>query len=358
MTLDIPAGLLAAPHQQTVEVWLTLPDRTREVRVARPSSVLVTMDALRAPRVTAQLTMPLPESIADADYSDHRKGARLLIRAGYELGGQRWADTLADLPIRDRVLDRARATLNLTASGAEALVLDRPQPAVLSYAVGASVEAVCRDVLARTLGTYSLTNVGVTGTLLDEVTAPPGADLFDLLETVTDAADAYLYADEVGKWWLTREPKPGPVTVTLAPGLGGTLTDHTQDLTRALYASRVLVVHEWTDEATNTARRVVGQATHATHTGDAARTRVVRRSTPVGQATANAAAAALLARFRLAGGGQTATAIADYRVRPGATVSIAHPLGPAAAALVTSVRFELDTGTMTLSTRDPADTEG
>lgn len=351
----LPADLLGASHRQTADVWLTLPGQSREVRVARPTAVTVSFDALRAPRVSATMTLPAPLTAAEAAYTDHRNGARLLIRAGYALGGQRWTDTLADLAIRDRVLDRTSGSMTVTAAGAESLVLDRPLGVAITYPAGMPIETVCRDVTTRTLGTADLTNLGVTGTLPEPVLYSPGADLFDLLETVTDAANAYLYADEVGRWWLRTEPALGAPTVTLRPGAGGTVIGHSQDLTRDLYATQVLTVHEWTDPATFDARRVVGSATAAAHSTAAQRTRVVRRTTPVGWSTANAEALALLARFRLAGGGASVTTVADYRVRPGATVLIEHPLGEPAPALVTSVRFDLLSGTMTLSTRDGAD---
>lgn len=357
MSLDrLDPELLTAPHAQLARAYLTapgLPDR----RLAAPESLQVTFDALRAPRVVAEVTLPAPATPADAAYTDHRQGARLVVEAGYRLtDGEVLLGTLADLQVRDRVLNRPPHTVTVTAAGAEALVLDRPHHAAYTLPAGMPLVTVVRTVLDLALGagTYTLTaDPTVTYPLPAALDVPAAADPFDLLETLTDAAGAYLYADELGAWWLTPEPTPGTPAVQLHTGDGGTLTELQADLTRDLYATEVLLVHEWTD---TDARRIVGRGrVLPAADGPARRTRVVRRSTPVAQGTAAAAAVELARRLQLAAGGLLFTAVADYRLRPGATVEVLDELTGATVQLLTSVTFDLSTGLMTCSTRDATD---
>lgn len=346
-----PPDLHLASHAQPVRAWLTVPGLTDRL-LAPPTSLTVTMSALDTPRVVARLTVPATDELAT--YTDHRAGGTVLIEAGYATAAHRYLDTLAELQLRDRVHDRPSDTLTVTAASADAVLLDRPRPGGFTWSAGTPLATVVRNVLDACLGagTYSLdTSTAPAYTLPEPLAADPGTDLYDLLETVTDAADTVLYADELGAWHLTAEPVLGTPLLTLSGGATGTVTELSRDLSRDLYATELLLIHEWTTDA-GAARRVVGVAALG-NTGPGRRTRVVSRSSPTTQAAATSAAAALLRRAQLAGAGTHLDAVADYRLRPGDTVTVADPLTGTAAELVTTVTFDLLNGSMTVTTRRP-----
>ena len=319
-------------------------------------------DETRAPRVSAALTGPIPDSQALLDAIDPRKAARVVIATGYRLpNGHPDVHTLADLGLRRRPVVRPDDTLALSAQSDEAIVIDQA-PANLTNLTG-TPQALIRQLVD---GCFAAPRTWT------DTTVPAAAVTLEVVEdrwtTVNDLADqigARVYDDGLRGWFIApAEDTPRRASASLKVGPGGTITGSTTELTRDDFYNRVFLDYQWQDPATRANKRVISvrSVTSGPLAATAANTRTYyeRRNTPTTQAAADAAATALLRRLATRGRSMDLEAPAYHWLRPGQTVTAQLPLGAQERHLIQAVTYTLDTGRMAVTTRlpDPSMTIG
>lgn len=316
----------------------------------------LTFDERTAPRVELVATGPVPE-LAALEALDPRLGARVHLSAGYVLpGGARDVHQLVDLGLRRRRVRRPDNVLELVARSDEALAVDN------SPVWGASVSASSPGAAIAALIRQAVPDATVSNQLVDD-TATSVSDIADRWTTVEDIADNF-DADvyDNGLRTFVVEPRPtlaSRASAVLRVGPGGTIIDSDAALDRDDFANVVKVRYRWTDAAGKD-WTVVGIATHPNTSplGPAnagARVLSVDRETPATTASANKVATTLLKRAVSRSRSYTLSAVSAYWLRPGHTATVLLPTGGQERHLVSSVRFDLAAGRMTVNTRLPDD---
>lgn len=351
MTHMIPVPSEA--HRQTFSAEVVNPDGTRyplEVEDFRLS-----WDERRAPRAMATLVCAVPDRLI-LDEIDPRTGTRVEITAGYILpGGAEEATLVADLGLRTRRVGRPADTMTLELAGDEALVIDASPVATLGYGTSAaSVPLVMQWLIRSALSPDP--DVNISHPDMTDTTVADISDRWASIADLADVIDAECYDDGLRGWHIDRRPTvKGASSAILRVGPGGGITDSEASLDRDEWANHVALRYRWRD-ATDVDRQVIGTAT--TTTGPFATATaglkifLDEREVPATQASANAAAKAVLSRFLSRSRSYQLTAIAHWWLRPGHTVTVQLPTGVQERHLVVSVEFTND-GLMTVTTRLP-----
>lgn len=319
------------------------------------TSLDIGWDETRAPRVTASVTIPLPEANLLAQL-DPRYRVRVSIVVGYRLDSGTLAErTVATLDLR-RATERVPAgVLVLDLAGVEGRVLDHG----LAYLVsGASLSVVQQITLALTSIWYPTPPPLVIDTRIRDVSrafeSEYGADPWQQIDQWVDELGADLY--DPGNGTLVLTPRPvvaGAAVHQLRSGPGGTVTDYDSTVSRESWFN---AVHLRYDNGEEPGLWVYG---NADLTGPLAPSQVgyvtfveTREGKPT-QAAANAAAAAVLARMQSGGRAYSCSAIAAWFLRTGHPVSVETARDAQERHLVSSVRFAYPDDSMTLTTRRP-----
>ena len=350
---DTPA-LLTRSLGQVVRAWLLPADSTPPIPLELERCVFG-WDEGRAPRCTASLTARVPTDQSVLDLFDPRLGARVAIHAGYvRPGGTQDVQPVADLGLRSRLVTRPDNSLDLTAAGDEALVIDGSPVDGWTYS-GASHTDVMTTLLRGVIPATDLTVTGPTGAALTV------ADLTDVWATVDDLADrinADVYDDGTRAWQICPRPTlAGTPAHTLTVGQDGTLITSSSGLDRVGWFNAVMLRYRWRDgddvdqEVTST--RLVTAGPYAYTGPSGRRTYTEDRAVPTNQSSADAAADAILTRFLSRARSYQLRALAAYWLRPGMTITVQLPLGDPESHLVSSVTFDGVAGTMDVKTRLP-----
>ncbi|MFL6094574.1 MAG: hypothetical protein ACJ71Y_03920 [Blastococcus sp.] len=368
----------------------------------------VTIDLGWSPYAQATLTGPVPQDQATLDALDPRRLVKVVISAGYVLpGGVEDVHPLAVLFVRNRDVDRPSNTLTLQAQGPEWLydpwVPHRSSelvPVTPQGETGYNTRWAANDAVLTTLrlmtgkasdappsaippGGFDYDNAPtVTGWGYDGPWArqsgardiPPvigptdlvparGQSAMDFLRDIADRINAWMYCDELGVWRLVYPPGfNAQSAVQLDVGAAGIVLESTTSMSRDEWANDVLVDWIWTttdSTGQEIEHRIRGEAWIVTgpYARDVARrtTHYELRETAVAQTAATDTARRILQRCAPLGRTIVLTAVAAYWLRPYDTVTVKLPTGPQERHQVQQVSYQLDVGTMRVSTRQPID---
>lgn len=353
------ADHLATPQGHLARVELSHPDHgTIPVPVAADDLATVVFDEASAPRVTAQLAVPL---VAGVGAVDARAGWRLEVSAGYRRpDGIEDVHQLADLGVRRSPRQHASGLLQLAARSDEALVIDAA-PAVAESLTAATPADAVAALLAKSLGVapYIAATLPTTG---PAVTIEPIDDRWAALVDLADRHGAQVYDDGTRTWHVAPQPSSPAATPAhvLRCGDGGTVLETDEDTDRDAWANYVLLRYRWrTDTGEDKQLLATAYASSGPYaiTGPAGR-RIFRddREVATTQPLANLAAAQVLTRAMSRAETMTVRAVAAYWLRPGHTVDVVQPDGRSVRHLVARVAFDLARGLMEVTTRLPAAT--
>lgn len=315
----------------------------------------VAWDETRAPRVAASLDVRTLDSQAAYDQADPRAAVRLQVSAGYvRPGGVTDIHPLADLSLRARTLNRPDNTLRMTAASDESIVVDNSP--ISDTVMSGTAQSLIQSLVAAAMGSTPAWVVDVDASAA--VTLDAVTDRFASLNDVADQIGARVYDDGLRTWHIGPSVVAGTTAAAvLLVGAGGVLVSTEATMQRSGdYFNRVVLDYRWRTAA-GVESKIIGVSAQASGPYAAGVENTVtyyeRRTTSSTQATANAAAAAILARTVQRGRTFTLTAPSHYWLRPGHTVTVQLPLGPQERHIVQAVEFDLPTARMTLTTRRP-----
>jgi hypothetical protein len=313
----------------------------------------VTFDETRSPRVEASLTCRVPTDQATLDRIDPRTGARVTITAGYRrpTGGDD-VQTMCDLGVRSRSVNRPRDTMTLTARSDEALIVDAASTIAGSVSAATTYAAITA-VIQQVLPTVTPTSAAAPG---PAVTALLYDDRWNAITDMADQIEARVYDNGLRAWYVAATAVVAAPAHYLTVGAAGTITDSTTDLDRESgWANYVWMRYRWrsgsTDNVVNAYRRITS-GPYIASVGNVRAARI-ERDTSTTQTLAETAATSLLRRMVTRGRAFTIGAVSAYWLRPGHTVEVTLPLGDAEAHLVSGVEFNMAEGTMRVVTRLP-----
>lgn len=349
-------ALIRQPHTPIVRARaVTAGAGTITLDVEAGSSIA--WDEEQAPRVTGQLVVRAPDSLAQITALDPRAGVRVQIDAGYlRPGGIEDVWPFVDLGLRAREWATDRAdVLVLDLASDEALVIDAA-PAVAETVSTTTTAGGAAQLLAAAISPAPTLAVYAPG---PAVSMSPIVDRFSALRDMAERAGLAIYDAGLRAWVCESRPTTaGDPSVTLSVGATGVAERIVDRLTRDGWANYVLYRNTWRDasgvEQVVTATAYVADGPYSI-TGPAGK-RIYQedRDTPTTQAAANAAAADVLTRLVTRGRGVTVTAPCAWWVRPGHTATVVRPRSASPEShLVGSVRFELAEHRMTVGTRVP-----
>jgi len=328
-------------------------------------SASLSFDEFKTPHVQLTLTCSIPESAADLAALDPRLNVRVRMTAGYRYPGD-IEDTalIADLLLDDRDVSRPSGIMQLVAQSDERTVQDFGG-GITSTIFQTNAEAFNS---IRTLIWSALPNTptqddgtrmtGWVGT--EPYVVKPGQDPLDAITDIADrAGDWWVRDDGLRTWRITKRPAlTGSPVHHVAVGEDGTVVQSDARLGRAEWANTVLVRHIWKD-ASNVEREATGYAevTSGPYAVNAVgrKVLVVERDYAGTTSTAQMAARSLVKRAVSRGRSLTITAHSAYWLRPGNTITVQLVTGPEELHLVSSVTFDLPSGLMTITTRQPDD---
>ena len=196
---------------------------------------------------------------------------------------------------------------------------------------------------------YSISNrTALHGRTPDALTRMPGDTLWDLISPVLPTLEMRLYCDGERKWHLIPSDyvAEGHTDAAIAENLID-VTDSI-DLSGDEFFDAVVVRYRWTDPdgVAREAYDVAGPASPAAAT-------VIEYNRPY---PGPGAAAYILRRAQGRGRTLTGTTVSDYAATPSQSVTITAPPAPVQTGLIRSVRWDLGSDEMTLTTRGLTDT--
>jgi hypothetical protein len=353
---DAPA-LLTRDLSHVSTAWLELP--AGEIVELKLEAGTVTFDEKTAPRVNADLTCQVPLDAGVLSRIDPRLGARLVVKAGYRRpGGLEDVQTLCDVGLRSRVVNRPGDTMRLVGESDEALVVDNAISSSLTVNTATTTAGIVY-VLGLIFAAPTIVVTGPTGAAVNQTSLD--ADKWDTIADLADRIEARVYDNGLRTWIV----EPAPVlastpAIELKVGAGGTIIRSAAGVSRDDgFANRVLLVYEWRD-AGGVSHRI--QSVRSITSGDYAavvgnvKTFDLRRDIPATQTQADAAATSLVKRTVTRGRSLPLEAVSAYWLRPGHTAGVQLPLGDAESHLISRVSFDLRTGLMAVDTRLPDNT--
>jgi hypothetical protein len=318
-------------------------------------------DEGQAPHVSWSATAKVPATQAEMDKLD----PRLRVRAKVQHGGK----TL-DLVLTSRDIDRPGNTMRLEAESEERILMDYGTGQdTLTFGTNAEAYQSILTVIKNAIPGAKSVDYGVrfSGFVTDPedplVIAPGDNALEAVLEMADRAGDRWVYNDgEV--WRLTVRPELATgAKAILTVGEHGTVVGSSAGLSLDDWYNSVHVIYRWTTEdevdgkTVRTERTADGWASVMTGPFDVRdvgrRVLRVERNYAGTTLSAEMAAQSLLKRAVTRGRKVTLSAIADTSLRPGDTVLIQLPSGPAEKHLVSAITFTRPDGLMSIETRVP-----
>lgn len=280
---------------------------------------------------------------------DPRKAHRIVVELGYKYpGGVLDQHVVADLVLSEWQ-DRYDGTATIMARSDEQLLMEwESLGAVASYPAGATAVDVIRLELARTLGVIPVITTKSDASLSEAIDVGVGVDRFDIMTTLADSADVWLYCDARRVWHIADRPVGvGASKVQLTTGAAGIVTNREASLSRETWGNAVTV--EFLDRKFGYAS--VSSGPFSTSTVGVCTYRVSKDAPYPGAARANAVAQAVLSRVFTRGSKGSITALAAWWLKPGDTVTT--PEGQ--RVLCSSVRFTFPNALMQVDTRSEKD---
>lgn len=310
------------------------------------SGLTLTLDEGWSPYAQLDATVV---ALDDMRILDPRKAHRIVVELGYKYPG----GVLDQHVVADLVLSEWRngydGTVSLTARSDEQLLMEWDSlGAVATYPVGTSAVEVIRLELVRTLGVQARVTATTDATISEQIDVGVGVDRYDIMTSLADGADVWLYCDALRVWHIANRPLAlGASSVQLTTGPTGIVTNREASLSRETWGNAVTV--EFQDRKFGFASVTTGDLSVSAVGVCAYR---IKKDAPYpGAARANAVAQTNLARVFSRGNSASITALAAWWVKPGDTVTTPE----AQRVLVSSVRFTLPNALMQIETRSPKD---
>lgn len=329
------------------------------LHTAAPTACVLSYDATRAPRITARVETPAPDSQSVLDALDPRSGARVAISTGYQApDGTRAVALQANLGLRTRTVTRPDDRMTLTAASDEAVVIDAAP--TTGTALNGTALAVIQQLVNACFPTPRTWMVSPALTWPTVSYDTSWTDRWSLITDLVDQCNARIYDAGDGTWILDPlDVINAQSRAILSTGPTGTIIRSDAGLDRDGWANRVILDYAWRDagdvDRKITSARSITSGPWTTTTGNV---RVWRqeRTIPTTQAQANIAAETLVRRIATRGRTLTLEAIADYTLRPGHTITTQLPIGPQERVVIEAIDHNPIAGVMTLKTRIPDNT--
>lgn len=320
-----------------------------------------------SPYAQASLTAVVPEDQTELDVLDPRLNCRIEIELGYTYpDNSAEIFPMADLGLRDRGVGRPSNTMDLAAASDEARAQDQCAKVIVDIPRTGINEAAAWCLLhslhPETATTVSSFAAGSFAADLADLEINHGESMWSGLDDIASRTGKRIYCDEFRTWRILDRPElAGAPAHSLTVGQDGTIVTSDTTLSREGWYNSVVVVHRWTPDGGGDEIKIIGQA-HASsgeYAVDTVGSRVYVETSdkPIGQAQADAKAAARLGNLLSRGRSMSLTAAAAYWLRPGMTVSVTLPTGDPELHLIQSITFRPLVGLMDLTTRQPLDTE-
>lgn len=356
------ARLITQTHRQVVVVTATGADGVPHTLDVEQGSAVLGGNLGRVPRWQLDLTIPVWSGSQGSVFDPRRTATRVTVDAGYLWpSGRQEVQRIADLDVRLAKVDTPADTTTVHAESDEAAVIDRGIDQPVSGAATADAAAEITRWIRDRIPEASVVAQATGSSPAWE--ANPGDDAWQVVEDLSDAARLETFATGPLSFLIRQQPTVAASSVAdLTIGATGTVTGSAADSNRDRFANGCVLTYDWTDDD-GTRSTIYGRAyltVGSTAWGGPTGRRLwtERRTGPVTQAAADAAAATLLDRRTAAGSGVAVDAVAAYWLTPGDTVAVTVP--GAGRELVTrlqlveSVTFDLTRGGMRVTTRDPA----
>jgi hypothetical protein len=318
-----------------------------------------------SPHVQAKITGPVASVLAELDAMDARRNCRVQISAGYLFeDGTLDVKPLADLGLRWRGIRRPSNETGLTASSDEARAQDRRRAEATGLPVFTGLNAA-----VQWFADYAM--YPETATVVSDFTAATGAvsvagmeaavgtTMWDPMEDAAARTGKWLYCTADRIWRIRARPEVGGMPKhTLTVGKWGTIFGSESTLDRTGWANQSIVEYAWTD-AVGASQKVYGRAKvtagpySVDNVGYCTDHKVYNM--PATQAQADATAATRVRSLVTRGRGLSLEAHAAYWLRPGDTITVQLPTGPAEDHIIKSIKFRPVAGSMAIETRQPLD---
>lgn len=340
----------------TLQVDVLAAGQTYEAVTA--TSCQVTIDAGKAPRWSAGVTLPWP-TVDVLNALDPRQpgGVQLRISAGYRYSQTDVDDThqLCLLQVVSVEKDWEAGTVRLECLSDETVVLDYPLDTALAFTTADRIVAAIQTVVAGAFPGQTLTwqlgdNVqrGALFQVAPQTTGTIGQDRWDLVTDWADSIGAVVYHDGNGLWVIEpAQAVPGSeTTARLNVGKRGTISTLVDTLTLDGWANAVMVVYTYTIGSVQ--KITVAKAT--TGWTPVRMVTVAKDIAPVDPA--GVARTALLRGLRR--GHTVVVEAAGYLwTRPGTVMTAGAPDGTTDVLLIETVELDLVDGTMRCSGQAP-----
>lgn len=308
-------------------------------------SIVLTEDEGWTPHARLESTCVSPEAL---HLLDPRTGVRLVLELGYiYAGGDVDQHTRADLVLREWTQSTPGGTVNLQAHSDETLLLEWVQTAgTRTYPVGAQVVDVITAEISATLGRPVTVTAVRDSPLAEPVTIGPGTSLWDVLKSLADSADVWLYCDALRQWRIADRPRAvGASVVQVTTGAVGNTTGIESGRTRDGWGN--VVELEYDGDRFAYASQTTGPM--AVSVVGVCAVRVKLNAPWPGTGPATAAARSILSRTLTRGDNQALTALAAWWLRVGNTLTTPTQ----ARVIAATVRFTYPDSLMTVTTRTP-----
>lgn len=327
-------------------------------------AVTVTFAEDWAPHIQAKISGPIPTE-AQLALLDPRKNCRLDIKAGYRYGdGTLDLQMLANLGIRSGRQARPGNTLDIDASSDEARAMDRQRVESTPLATFTGINDVVQQMAAYAVypETVTVSSDFPAAQGLNAVaglTAPVGTPMWDIVEDAAARAGVWVHCNDARVWRVRYRPSAGTSQHTLEVGKNGTIDTTDVVLDRTGWANQAINEYTWTDTAGATQKmygrsRVSGGAYSVDTVGYKTDTKRYNRAAT--QTQANTAADSRVKNLVTRGRGVSLSAHSAYWLRPGQTITVILTEGGTPEThIIKSISFNLGTGWMDITTRQPND---
>lgn len=317
----------------------------------------INYDENRAPLVVLNGSMKIPDQ-ALLDFLDPRRDVRIFVMAGYVYAdGRTDFQKIVELRLLERVVRRPVGDMVIVAVSDEQRIMDYRFTTTQTWGPNDVATDVIYSLLSQIVGHNYPIQIEPSGRTFVAAgkteTLPPGGDVWAQIQSIGDRIGYRIYHNGLDTYVAERDRvNAGAATAQFRVGQRGTVIGSEAALDRTDFANLVVVtftggdlpVHGWAEvKAGPYGSTAIGRVALAVDV-DAVGT----------SAQAEYAAAAMLGRAITRGRKMSLeVANATYWVRPMDTITVQLATGPQERHFVSSIEFDIPTGTMNVQTRQP-----
>jgi hypothetical protein len=329
--------------------------------------VQVTMDESWSPFVQFQAEGVAPEDAALLARIDPRAKAMVDVRAGYVYeDGTADIQRLALVQLQSRRAILPSNSMPLVGHGAELRAHESKWIKATTTKTFTGVMEALQFLVNyaqgnKTAAWIASVDPGYRPDLVSAVVLEQGADVWSVMNEIALSAELRLWADENGVWNLAPKVTLAGVTAAfLVQGPNTTVKEVEDVLSRDGWYTAAVLKYTWRDAGG------VDQVVYGTYApaapsgldqGAGCCTYSAERTGPISQYQANLNAKSVVSNLSTRGDSYVVKSVAMYWLRPGMTVQVDLANGTSARHIIRRIAFQVSTGTMTLTTREPNNTE-